>query len=202
MILPDHEIEALIHRGVVRVPEGKTPLDLDLQLGPSSLDVRMSDEILLFETHAIHLVDVWDKRFPEMRKIKLDPKEGFVLHPGEFILGATMEIVNVPNDLVIRLEGRSSLGRLGLIIHATAGFIDPGFEGQITLEMQNIGRQPILIRPNQRIGQLCFQRMTSPARKSYSQKKDSKYTGQMGPTGSRLAQEKRNGDVVPQKRLE
>ena len=194
MILSDREIKALITSGHVYVPTDNHPLDLELQLGPSSIDLRLGPEMLLFDNHAMRLIDLSDKNPPRMRRVQIDEKEGFVLHPGEFVLGTTVEAVKIPEDLVGRLEGRSSLGRLGLVIHATAGFIDPGFEGQLTLEMQNVGTQPLLLRPYQRICQVCFLRMSQTPETVYHKKKDNKYHGQFGPVASRLGKEQRNPD--------
>ncbi|MFB6265730.1 MAG: dCTP deaminase, partial [Candidatus Nanohaloarchaea archaeon] len=119
------------------------------------------------------------------------PEEGVIIHPGEFILGSSLETVNVPDDLVARVEGRSSYGRLGIVVHATAGFVDPGFEGQITLEMQNLGNAPVRVYPEDRICQVVFETMTSEAETPYGEKKNAKYQGQKGATGSKLDSEKR-----------
>lgn len=192
MILSDAEIKELIQQGNVYVPTDNHPIDTDLQLGPSSLDLRLGPEILLFDNHAMRIIDLSEKIPPRMRRVQIDEREGFVLHPGEFVLGTTVEAVKIPVELVGRLEGRSSLGRLGLVIHATAGFIDPGFEGQITLEMQNIGSQPLLLRPFQRICQLCFIRMSKAPEMPYFKKKDNKYHGQFGPVASRIGKEQRS----------
>lgn len=193
MILSDAEIRDLVNKGNVYVPTDNHPIDLELQLGPSSLDLRLGPEILLFDNHAMRIIDLAEKTPPRMRRVQIDEKEGFVLHPGEFVLGTTLEAVKIPVELVARLEGRSSLGRLGLVIHATAGFIDPGFEGQITLEMQNIGNQPLLLRPYQRICQLCLIQMSKAPEVPYFKKKDNKYHGQFGPVASRIAREQRKG---------
>ena len=191
MILSDGEIKELVQQGNIYVPTDNHPIELDLQMGPSSLDLRLGPEILLFDNHAMRLIDLSEKAPPRMRRVQIDEKEGFVLHPGEFVLGTTVEAVKIPVELVGRLEGRSSLGRLGLVIHATAGFIDPGFEGQITLEMQNIGSQPLLLRPYQRVCQLCFIRMSKVPEMPYFKKRDNKYHGQFGPVASRIAREQR-----------
>jgi dCTP deaminase len=191
MLLSDRDLRVLIEQGNVYVPTENNPLDLDLQLGPSSIDLRLAPEVLLFDNHAMRIIDLSEKIPPRMRRVTIDDKDGFVLHPGEFVLGSTLEAVKVPTDMVALLEGRSSLGRLGLIIHATAGFVDPGFEGQITLEMQNIGNQPLLLRPYQRVCQLCFYQLSSHAETPYNKKKDTKYHGQFGPVASRLSQEVR-----------
>ncbi len=193
MILSDSEIKELVQQGNIYVPTDNHPIDLELQLGPSSIDLRLGPEVLLFDNHAMRIIDLSEKIPPRMRRVQIDEKEGFVLHPGEFILGTTLEAVKVPVELVARLEGRSSLGRLGLVIHATAGFIDPGFEGQITLEMQNIGNQPLLIRPYQRICQLCLMKMNKSPEVPYYKKKDVKYHGQFGPVASRIGKEQRKG---------
>ncbi len=193
MILADSEIKALVQQGNIYVPTDNHPIDLDLQLGPSSIDLRLGPEMLLFDNHAMRIIDLSEKTPPRMRRVQVDEKEGFVLHPGEFVLGTTVEAVKIPVELVGRLEGRSSLGRLGLVIHATAGFIDPGFEGQITLEMQNIGSQPLLLRPFQRICQLCLIRMSKVPDTPYHKKKDVKYHGQFGPVASRIGREQRGG---------
>ena len=191
MILSDAEIKELIQQGNIYVPTDNHPIDLELQGGPSSVDLRLGPEMLLFDNHAMRIIDLSEKIPPRMRRVQIDEKEGFVLHPGEFVLGTTVEAVRIPEELVGRLEGRSSLGRLGLVIHATAGFIDPGFEGQITLEMQNIGTQPLLLRPFQRICQLCFIKMSQPPQVPYHKKKDVKYHGQFGPVASRISKEQR-----------
>ena len=120
------------------------------------------------------------------REIKTSGDEPFVLHPGEFVLGSTYEVVTLPNDVAARLEGKSSLGRLGLLTHSTAGFIDPGFSGHVTLELANVANLPILLRPGMKIGQVCFFRMTSEAEHPYgSSVYGSRYQGQRGPTPSR-----------------
>jgi dCTP deaminase len=119
------------------------------------------------------------------------PEDGVIIHPGEFVLGTSLETVNVPDDMVARVEGRSSYGRLGIVVHATAGFVDPGFEGDITLEMQNLGNAPVKVYPEDRICQIVFETMTSAAAIPYGEKRDAKYMGQQGATGSKLDHEHR-----------
>ncbi|MGB1101350.1 MAG: dCTP deaminase, partial [Pontimonas sp.] len=120
------------------------------------------------------------------RMVEVDPTEAFVLHPGEFVLGATFEVVTLPDNVAARLEGKSSLGRLGLLTHSTAGFIDPGFSGHVTLELSNVATLPITLWPGMKIGQLCFFRLSSAAEHPYgSEKYGSRYQGQRGPTASR-----------------
>lgn len=122
-----------------------------------------------------------------MRTITVNEPDAFLVQPGEFVLGVTMESITVPDDLVVRVEGRSSLGRLGIIVHSTAGFVDPGFSGTITLEISNLNRMPVALYPGMRICQLAFEMMTSPAETPYNLKPNSKYLGQVLPEESRLS---------------
>ncbi|MEK6902289.1 MAG: dCTP deaminase [archaeon] len=195
MMLSDVEIRKLVENGDIFVPTDSNPIQLDLQLGPSSIDLRLGPEILLFDNHAMRIIDLNEKQPPRMRRVQVDDKEGFVLHPGEFVLGTTVEAVKIPSDLVGRVGGRSSLGRLGLTIQTDAGIIDPGFEGQINLQIHNLGRQPLLLRPLQRICQLYFMRLSTPAETPYHKKADAKYHGQFGPVASRIAREQRRNET-------
>lgn len=197
MMLPDIEIRELVANGSIYVPTDTRPIDLDLQLGPTSLDLRLGPEILLFDNHAMRIIDVSDKSPPRMRRIQVDEKEGFVLHPNEFVLGITVEAVKIPHELVGRIGGRSSLGRLGLAIQSDAGIVDPGFEGQINLQIHNLGRQPILLRPFERICQLYFLRLSQPPQTPYHKKQDNKYHGQFGPVASRISREQRRIEPTP-----
>ena len=130
------------------------------------------------------------------RLVEVDPQEGFVLHPGEFVLGSTLETVSLPDDLAARVEGKSSLGRLGLLTHATAGFVDPGFTGHVTLELSNVATLPIMLWPGMKIGQLAFFRLSSSSENPYgSERYGSHYQGQRGPTASRSFQNFHRADV-------
>lgn len=192
-ILSDRDIKELIEeKNAVYVKKGPE-MDFDLQMGPSSLDLRLGYEFGILNTRRVKALDTrgMDDYDDIKRSMEVEQDEGIIVHPGEFVLGSTLETVNVPNHLVARIEGRSSYARLGLIPHAAAGFIDPGFEGQITLEIQNLGNVPITIYPEDRICQLVFETMTSESETPYGDKKDSKYMGQTGATGSRLEKEKR-----------
>lgn len=153
---------------------------------PSSVDVKVSHLFRVFRNHTAGVLDV-KKDLTGLTELVEVPDDGvFMLHPGEFVLGSTLERIGVPDDLVARVEGKSSLGRLGLLIHSTAGFIDAGFDGHVTLELANVANLPITIYPGMKIGQVSFMRMTSPAEKPYgSGAKGSKYQGQRGPTPSR-----------------
>jgi len=153
---------------------------------PSSIDIKVHNLFRVFRNHTAGIIDV-KKDMTDLTELVDIPLDGvFILHPGEFVLGSTLERVAVPNDLVARVEGKSSLGRLGLLIHSTAGFIDAGFDGHVTLELANVANLPITLYPGMKIGQISFMKMTSPAEKPYgSGAKGSKYQGQRGPTPSR-----------------
>ncbi len=153
---------------------------------PASLDVKMASEFRIFKNSTKPYLDVKEPADDFMELIKIKKGDPIIIHPGEFLLGTTIEKVKIPNDMVAQLNGRSSLGRLGIIVHATAGFIDPGFEGFVTLEITNVATLPIALYPGMRIGQLSFTRLSSPAENPYSPKRGSKYSGQVGPTTSRI----------------
>ena len=161
------------------------PLD-DTCVQPSSIDVKVGNLFRVFRNHTTGIIDV-KQDLEDLTELVSIPDGGvFMLHPGEFVLGSTLERIGVPNDLVARIEGKSSLGRLGLLIHSTAGFIDAGFDGHITLELTNIATLPITLYPGMKIGQVSFMQMTTPADKPYgSGARGSKYQGQRGPTPSR-----------------
>lgn len=193
-ILSDVDLKQVIdEKKAIYVEEGPD-IDLDLQLGPSSFDLRLGYEFGVLETRKIEAIDTREmEQYPELKRTKkVGQKEGMVIHPGEFVLGSTLETLKVPDDMVARIEGRSSYARMGLIPHTAAGFVDAGFEGQITLEIQNLGNVPITIYPEERICQVAFETMTSEAEKPYGRKEDSKYQGQTGATGSRLDKESRD----------
>ena len=181
MILSDRSIrEALAARRIVI-----DPLD-ESCLQPSSIDVKVSNLFRVFRNHSAAVIDVKKDLADLTELVEIAVDEAFMLHPGEFVLGSTLERVAIADDLVARVEGKSSLGRLGLLIHSTAGFIDAGFDGHITLELSNVANLPITIYPGMKIGQVSFMTMTTPADKPYgSGARGSKYQGQRGPTPSR-----------------
>src|SRR5690349_15010639 len=153
---------------------------------PSSIDVRLDKFFRVFDNHKYPHIDPAADQSDLTRQVEVGTDEAFVLHPGEFVLGSTYELVTLPDDVAARLEGKSSLGRLGLMTHSTAGFIDPGFSGHVTLELANVATLPIKLYPGMKIGQLCFFRLSSPAEHPYgSEKYGSRYQGQRGPTPSR-----------------
>ena len=191
MLLSDRDIRSELDSGRI----GLDPLDLGM-VQPSSVDVRLDRFFRLFDNHKYQHIDpALDQ--PELtRLVEVRSDEAFVLHPGEFVLGATFEVVSLPDDVAARLEGKSSLGRLGLLTHSTAGFIDPGFSGHVTLELSNVATLPITLWPGMKIGQLCFFRLSSPAEHPYgSEKYGSRYQGQRGPTASRSFQNFHRSDV-------
>ncbi|MFN2490748.1 MAG: dCTP deaminase [Actinomycetota bacterium] len=181
MILSDRDIRAAVSAGLI----GIEPFDAaDVQ--PSSVDLRVDRFFRTFHNARHPYIDVKKPMEDLTELVEVGEEEAFILHPGEFVLGSTREYVRLPNDLVARLEGKSSLGRLGLLIHSTAGYVDPGFEGHLTLELSNVANLPITIYPNMRIGQISFFRLSSPADHPYgSGRLGSKYQGQRGPTPSR-----------------
>lgn len=180
MVLSDRTIRRLLDEGRI----GIDPYDASL-LQPSSLDVRADRLFRVFRNSRYPFIDVKTEQEELTELVEVGDDEAFILHPGEFVLGSTLEAVRLPDDLVARLEGKSSLGRLGLLIHSTAGFIDPGFDGHVTLELSNVANLPITIYPGMKIGQLSFMQLTEPAERPYgSQGMGSKYQGQRGPTPS------------------
>ncbi len=184
MLLSDRDIKAELASGRI----GLDPLAPEL-IQPSSIDVRLDRYFRLFDNHKYPYIDPSEDQPELTRLIEVAPDEPFILHPGEFALGATFEQVTLADDIAARLEGKSSLGRLGLITHSTAGFIDPGFSGHVTLELANVATLPIKLYPGMKIGQFCFFRLSSPSDHPYgSEKYGSRYQGQRGPTPSRSFQ--------------
>ncbi len=181
MLLSDKDIRSEIEQGRI----GLDPLDMDL-LQPSSIDVRLDRFFRLFDNHRYAYIDPATQQDDLTRFVEVKSDEAFILHPGEFVLGSTFETVSLPADVAARLEGKSSLGRLGLLTHSTAGFVDPGFSGHVTLELSNVATLPIKLWPGMKIGQLCFFRLSSESENPYgSAKYGSRYQGQRGPTASR-----------------
>jgi dCTP deaminase len=181
MLMSDGDIRAEIEAGRI----GLSPLEMQL-LQPSSMDVRLDRFFRLFDNHKYPFIDPAEPQDELTRLVEVEPDEAFILHPGEFVLGSTYEQVTLPSDIAARLEGKSSLGRLGLLTHSTAGFVDPGFTGHVTLELSNAATLPIKLWPGMKIGQLCFFKLSSASENPYgSAKYGSRYQGQRGPTASR-----------------
>lgn len=181
MILSDRNIRQEIKRRHIII----TPYDSSC-VQPASYDVKLGRQVRIFRNITKAYLDISDDPHKFMELIKIKNGEPFILHPREFVLGTTIEKIIVPRDMIARLDGKSSLGRLGIIIHATAGYIDPGFRGYITLEMTNVSNIPIALYPGMRIGQLSFMRLESPAEIPYGKGRGSKYQDQKGPTASRI----------------
>ena len=181
MILSDRDILEAVEADRI----GIDPFDVaDVQ--PSSVDLRVDRYFRTFHNARYPYIDVKKPMDGLTELVDVKEDEPFILHPGEFVLGSTLEFVRLPDDLVARLEGKSSLGRLGLLIHSTAGFVDAGFQGHLTLELSNVANLPITIYPGMKIGQISFYQMSSAAENPYGSKKvGSKYQGQRGPTPSR-----------------
>ena len=181
MLLSDRDIAAEVKSGRVKVE----PFDAKM-IQPSSVDVRLDRFFRVFENHKYEVIDPSIEQPDLTREVAVAPSDHFILHPGEFVLASTYEVITLPDDIAGRLEGKSSLGRLGLLTHSTAGFIDPGFSGHITLELSNVANLPVKLYPGMKIGQLCLIKLSSSAEHPYgSALYGSRYQGQRGPTPSR-----------------
>jgi dCTP deaminase len=181
VLLSDHDIRSELESGRVRLDPYEPAM-----VQPSSIDVRLDKYFRLFDNHRYAVIDPAEEQPDLTHFVEVGQGEAFVLHPGEFVLGSTYEAVTLPDDVAARLEGKSSLGRLGLLTHSTAGFVDPGFTGHVTLELSNVATLPIKLWPGMKVGQLCFFRLSSPADEPYgSGASGSRYQGQRGPTASR-----------------
>ncbi|MET8758255.1 dCTP deaminase [Lentzea sp. NPDC004782] len=181
MLLSDQDLRKEVESGRLLLD----PFDVEM-VQPSSIDVRLDRFFRVFNNTKYTHIDPSVQQDDLTSLVEAPEGEPFVLHPGEFVLGSTYELVTLPDDLAGRLEGKSSLGRLGLLTHSTAGFIDPGFSGHITLELSNVANLPITLHPGMKIGQLCLFKLSSPAEHPYGSKQaGSRYQGQRGPTPSR-----------------
>ncbi len=184
-ILSDKSIKEYLKEGKIVID----PIKDEQQIQPSSVDMRLGDEFKVFKVIRKPYIDPKDEEdIAEYMESSTVPEgEAFIIHPNEFALATTQEYVKVPDDLVARVEGRSSMGRLGVTMHVTAGYVDPGFEGRITLEISNIGAMPVALYPGQRVCQLVFETMTTPAELPYGHpKRNSKYMKQLKPESSRV----------------
>jgi dCTP deaminase len=184
VVLSDRTIRRLLAEGRIEID----PLDEGL-IQPSSVDVRADRLFRVFHNARYPFIDVKQPMDDLTELVEVEGDRAFILHPGEFVLGSTLERIRLPDDVVARLDGKSSLGRLGLLIHSTAGFIDPGWDGTVTLELSNVSNLPITIYPGMKIGQISFHQLTEPAESPYgSGGIGSKYQGQRGPVPSRYWQ--------------
>jgi dCTP deaminase len=185
MILSDADILRRLEEGELVIE----PLaDIDLQVQPASVDLRLGREFLEFQHTNIPCIHPNSEQEVDeyVTETHVEGDEEFILHPGDFVLGTTVERVEIPPDLIAHVEGRSSLGRLAIVVHATAGLADPGYRGQITLELSNLGTAPVALTPGMRISQLTFTGLETPAERPYGAERGSKYQGQSGPQASKI----------------
>ena len=185
MILPDHEIRKMISEGRVVVE----PIDMDIQIQPAGIDLRLGNEFRVFKSTSCPYIDTKNFTNDYTETVQRDDDCAFIVHPGEFILGTVREYIKIPGDLMGSVDGRSSLGRLGISIHATSASINPGWEGRFVLEITNIGRAPVAIYPGMRIAKLTLHRLSSPAEKPYGTMGGEKYQKQEGASKSRIHEE-------------
>lgn len=182
MILSDRDIREYIKGGEIKVE----PCDLEAQLGGVGIDLRLGNQFRTFKTVHKTFIDLTKENFElDTDLIELKEDDVFVLHPGEFVLGVVIENVELPLDIAARIDGRSSLGRLGIIVHSTAGHVDPGWKGKLTLEISNIGKLPVALKPGMRFCRLVFEKVSSPVERPYK----GKYAGSKGPTSSKISDE-------------
>ena len=189
MILSDRDIAKSLKSGRIKI----TPkIDLKTQMGSCSIDLRLGKQFRVFNHSKIAFIDTNNPKLTAgmMVEVHLKDKEPFILQPGDFVLATTMETVTLPDDLVGRLEGRSSLGRLGIVVHSTASIFDPGWSGMIVMELGNMGRMPVALYSGMRICSMTFEELSSPAAVPYTKKKTAKYIGQKAPLASRIGDDK------------
>ncbi|MBI3984472.1 MAG: dCTP deaminase [Candidatus Levybacteria bacterium] len=189
MVLSDKDIKASLKSGRIKI---KPSIDLKTQLGSNSIDLRLGKVFRIFDHSKYAYIDPFAKNIGEevTRKVTIKKGEQFIIQPGDFVLGTTVEYIELPDDLVGSLEGRSSIGRLGIVVHSTAASIECGFRGNITLELANMGKMPVALHPNMRICAVAFMQMTSKADVPYYKKKNAKYLGQKNPVESKFEKEK------------
>ncbi|PSP93601.1 dCTP deaminase [Halobacteriales archaeon QS_4_62_28] len=185
MILSDTDILRRLEAGDLVIE----PLDdIDLQVQPASVDLRLGREFLEFQHANIPCIHPDSEQETEeyTDRVTVDDDGEYILHPGDFVLGTTHERVEIPPDLLAHVQGRSSLGRLAIVIHATAGVVDPGYKGQITLELSNLGTAPVALTPGMRISQLIMTELKTPSERPYGEERGSKYQDQRGPQASKI----------------
>ena len=189
MVLSDRDLKKALTSGKIKI---KPLPNLKLALGSNSIDLRLGNVFRVFDHSRHAYIDPFKKSISNevTKEIKTKGKEPFIIQPGDFVLAATVESVEISDDLLGRLEGRSSIGRLGIVIHSTAAAIDAGWRGRITLELANMGKMPVALYPSMRICSISFEQLSSPAQVPYYKKKSAKYVGQKGPGESKLAKEK------------
>lgn len=184
-VLSDRDIKEYLKKGKLVIQGIK-----EEHIGPCNVDLCLGNEFKVFDNSRLTHIDLKKPTDNLMKTIVIEKDKTFIIHPGEFVLGVTKEYVKIPDELMGRLDGRSSLGRLGLIVHSTAGIVHPGFEGQLVLEMANLSNLPISLYPEMKICQINFEKLLTPAEKPYNKKTDSKYIGQKGTQSSKISLEK------------
>ena len=193
MILSDRDIRSALEAGRIVIE----PFSGD-SVQPSSVDLHLDRRFRVFRNSRYPYIDVRQDQPDLTELVEIEEEQPFILHPGEFVLGSTLERVSLPDDLVARLEGKSSLGRLGLLIHSTAGYVDPGWDGNLTLELSNVANLPITLYYGMKIGQISFQQMSSPVDVAYGDARiGSKYRGQRDPTASLYHRDFERGRLLP-----
>ena len=193
MILSDRDIRSALETGRIVIE----PFSPDA-VQPSSVDLHLDRRFRVFRNSRYPFIDVRQDQPDLTELVEIEEEQPFILHPGEFVLGSTLERVSLPDDLVARLEGKSSLGRLGLLIHSTAGYVDPGWDGNLTLELSNVANLPITLYYGMKIGQISFQQMSSPVDVAYGDERiGSKYRGQRDPTASLYHRDFDRGRLLP-----
>lgn len=187
MILPDHEIRKRLKKKSIVVE----PLDdPEMQIQPAGIDLRLGNEFRIFKVTSIPYIDVKRKVEDYTEVVQKKDDEHFILHPHEFVLANIKEYIKMPADLVGAVDGRSSLGRLGIVVHATSASINPGWEGRLVLEMTNIGKMPVALYPGMRIAKLAFHKLSSPAERPYGKREGAKYQKQDGISEAKIYEEK------------
>jgi dCTP deaminase len=186
MILPDHEIKALLKEGSLVIEPIEDP---DKQIRPAGVDLRLGNEFRFFKVSGIPYIDIRNKPQNYTELVKIGDNESLVIHPGEFVLGSIKEYIRMPSNLMGSVDGRSSLGRLGIVIHATSSSINPGWEGRFVLEITNIGKMPVALYPGHRVAKLTLHKLTSEPEACYARRKDTKYHNQKGVDETRIYEE-------------
>lgn len=189
MVLSDRDIKKYLSSGKIKI----TPKpDLKTALGACSIDLRLGNTFRIFEHSRFPYIDPYNKSLSgDITKIvEVKEKEPFILHPSDFVLATTVESFTLPSDLLARLEGRSSLGRLGIVVHSTASIFEPGWQGKVVMELGNLGRMPVALYPGMRVCALTFEMLTTPADVPYNKKKNAKYLNQDSPQPSRITDER------------
>lgn len=189
MVLSDRDIKKALKEGRIKI---KPKINKKSQLGSCSVDLRLGNVFRVFNYSKYPFIDPYNKKYLKKisKEIKIKNSEPFVLQPHDFVLATTIESLEIGNDILARLEGRSSLGRLGIVVHSTASIFDPGWRGKIVMELGNMGRMPVALHPGMRICALTFEQLTSAVETPYYKKKSAKYVGQKAPVASKIAEEK------------